>query len=423
MTPVQLLKGQNMPLNVPDVIVSVRTSAASDLSALMVTAAGRVRSDADFIFYNQPHAPGSDLVAGALRISLAQVPAGIDQIRTVITLDDQRTSFGQFPAPMAVVTDQAGNVLCEYRIDQLGPESVVIAVEVYRRGADWKVRAVGQGYAGGFAALVTDHGVTVDDSPASSPAVPVTPAADPSGVRTVAGEATLSFEKRQTLDLRKREVAKVLLTKGAGPARARVILVIDKTGSMNAMFRKKVVHRVVERMIPVAIQLDDDGKLETYLYGNKFAKLPDVAVDTADAWGATFLHLSGTHGGIDYNRQIGGFNDEIPVMTDILNSLRAGDGPTLVLFFTDGGFHNRAQISALMRRASSLPAFWQFIGLGRNDFGILRKLDTLNGRVVDNAGFFAVDNIDTLADSELYQLLLGEFPTWIGSARRAGILR
>ncbi|WP_433567077.1 TerD family protein [Nocardia sp. CA-151230] len=236
MTPVQLIKGQNMPLHSPDLVVVVRTSAASDLSALLVTAAGRVRSDADFVFYNQPHAPGADLVAGALRISLAQVPAGIDQIRTVITLDDQRTSFGQFPAPIATVTDHAGNVLCEYRIDQLGPESVVIALEVYRRDTEWKVRAVGQGYAGGFAALVTDHGVTVDDSPAPSPAVPVTPARDPSGVRTVAGEATLSLEKRQTLDLRKREVAKVLLTKGASGIRARVILVIDKTGSFSGVF-------------------------------------------------------------------------------------------------------------------------------------------------------------------------------------------
>ncbi|MGV9411033.1 vWA domain-containing protein [Nocardia sp. NPDC003693] len=412
----QLLKGQNIALQATDLVVSVHSSAAVDLSALLVTAAGRVRSDDDFVFYNQPHAPGVELSAGALRISPARVPAGIDQIRAVITLDDPRASFGQFPPPVATVADHTGKVLCQYRIDQLGPESVVIALEVYRRNAEWKVRAVGQGYAGGFADLVTDHGITVDDAP-------VAPQADPSGVRTVAGEATLSLEKRQTLDLRKREVAKVLLTKGAGGVRARVILVIDKTGSMHSLYRKKVVHRVVERMIPVAIQLDDDGNLETYLYGDSFAKLPDVTVATADAWSATYLHLSGRHGGIDYDRQIGGVNDEIPVMTDILGSLRPGADPALVLFFTDGGFHNRAQITALMRQASNLPAFWQFIGLGRNDFGILRKLDTLDGRVVDNAGFFAVPDIDAVSDTELYQLLLSEFPDWLTAARRAGVLR
>ncbi|MFE6861540.1 VWA domain-containing protein [Nocardia sp. NPDC057668] len=416
----QLLKGQNIPLNATELLVSVQSSAPVDVSALLVTPAGKVRSDDDFVFYNQPHAPGVELSAGALRISPARVPAGIDQIRAIITLEDSRGSFGQFAAPVATVTDQSGNVLCQYRIEQLGPESVVIALEVYRRNAQWKIRAVGQGYAGGFADLVTDHGITVDDVPT---AAPVAPAADPSGVRTVAGEATLSLEKRQKLDLRKREVAKVLLTKGASGVRARVILVIDKTGSMHSLYRDKVVHRVVERMIPVAIQLDDDGNLETYLYGDKFAKLPDVTVADADSWSATFLHISGRHGGIDYNRQIGGVNDEIPVMTDILQSLRPGADPALVLFFTDGGFHKRAKITALMRQAAALPAFWQFIGLGDNDFGILRKLDTMDGRVVDNAGFFAVPDIDSMSDADLYGLLLGEFPDWLSEARRAGVLR
>lgn len=68
----------------------------------------------------------------------------------------------------------------EYRIEGLTTESIVIALELYRRQAGWKVRAVGQGYAGGFAALVTDHGVTVNDPPrptaAHTPPPPMAPA-------------------------------------------------------------------------------------------------------------------------------------------------------------------------------------------------------------------------------------------------------
>ncbi|WP_245551183.1 VWA domain-containing protein [Nocardia paucivorans] len=431
-----LVKGQNGPLEIDDLVISVEVAALADLCALLVDDRDKVRSDADFVFYNQPTGPGVRLRPGtggqpaALEVSTAAVPADIAQIRIVTTLDDPTNTFGRIPPPIASVTEPGGRARYRYRIEGLGSESVVIALELYRRGAGWKIRAVGQGYAGGFAALVTDHGVVVDDEPASGNSAPdpayrpeseVSPATPP--IRTVPGEAVLSLEKRRKLDLRKREVATVLMSKGAGDVRARVVLVIDKTGSMHKLYRKGVVRRVVQRMIPVAIQLDDDGLLEPYLYAMRFAKLPEIAVERTDTWCETYLHLSGIHGGIDY-AAIGGVNDEIPIMNEIITGLRVGDPPTLVLFFTDGGFRKKAAIAALMRKAAALPAFWQFVGMGgKADYGILRRLDEMDGRVVDNAGFFAVDDIDRIDDADLYRRLLGEFPDWLRAARAAGIVR
>ncbi|PKV76597.1 vWA domain-containing protein [Nocardia fluminea] len=402
-----LVKGQNAGLAAGQVVLSVRGGVAADLSALLVTDAGKVRSDADFVFFNQPQAPGVRLHGAELEVSLGAVPVEIAQIRAVITVAVEGDTFGAAASPVASVADSAGTVLHEYVIDGLGRESVVIALELYRRGDEWKVRAVGQGYAGGFADLVTDHGVSVDDEPAAV-----------AEVRTVPGEASLSFEKRQKLDMRKREVAKVLIDKSAFGVRARVVLVIDKTGSMEKMYRGGTVHRVVERMIPVATQLDDDGVLEAYLYALTYLKLPDITVAGAEQWAQTYLHLKGTHQGLDYNA-IGGRNDELPIMRAVIETLTE---PTLVLFFTDGGFAKKREIAALMREAAHLPAFWQFIGLGTANFGVLRTLDELDGRVVDNAGFFALDDIDRISDAELYGRLLGEFPDWLRAARTAGIL-
>ncbi|GAB2523539.1 hypothetical protein GCM10027167_28210 [Nocardia heshunensis] len=176
------MKGQNGPSSVRDLVISVQVAAPADLSALLVTAAGTVRTDADFVFFNQPSGPGVSLRPGApgqpqvLAVALNEIPAEIEQLRAVITLDDAGASFGQLSAPVAQVGDAAGNVLYEYRIDGLSTESIVIALELYRRQGEWKVRAVGQGYAGGFAALVTDHGVQVNEAPQPA-AAPVPPAA------------------------------------------------------------------------------------------------------------------------------------------------------------------------------------------------------------------------------------------------------
>ncbi|OZF00427.1 stress protein, partial [Rhodococcus sp. 15-2388-1-1a] len=177
-------KGQNGPLTVGDVVVSIALAVPADLSALLVTDAGKVRTDADFVFFNQPTGPGVRLEPGQggparLAVSLAAVPADIEQIRAVITLDDASSNFGRSAAPVARVSDAGGNVLYEYTIDGLSSESIVIALEIYRRQGSWKVRAVGQGYAGGFAALVTDHGVSVDDAPAPAPTPPPAPASPP----------------------------------------------------------------------------------------------------------------------------------------------------------------------------------------------------------------------------------------------------
>ncbi|WP_040799938.1 TerD family protein [Nocardia higoensis] len=171
-----LAKGQNGPLSTDGLVISVQLTAPADLSALLVTDRGKVRTDADFVFYNQPIGPGVKLVPGpggqaaSLSITLGAIPADIDQIRAVITLDDANAGFGAFAPPTAIVSDPNGNRLYEYRIEGLDRESIVIALEVYRRQGAWKVRAVGQGYAGGFAALVTDHGVHVDSpSPQQAP--------------------------------------------------------------------------------------------------------------------------------------------------------------------------------------------------------------------------------------------------------------
>lgn len=198
----QLSKGQNGPLSTNDLVISVELSAPADLSALLVADTGKVRSDADFVFFNQPVGPGVRLQPGAsghpasLAVSLGTVPADIARVRAVITLDNPNATFGQSTPPVARICDLAGNVLFEYRIEGLSSESIVIAAEVYRRQDAWKVRAVGQGYAGGFAALVTDHGVSVDDAPATGnpnsamPSAPPPPQATPVAPQTARNQTS-----------------------------------------------------------------------------------------------------------------------------------------------------------------------------------------------------------------------------------------
>ncbi len=75
-----------------------------------------------------------------------------------------------------------------------------------------------------------------------------------------------------------------------------------------------------------------------------------------------------------------------------------------------------------MQQASKKPIFWQFVGVGGHDYGILEQFDTMEGRYVDNANFFALDDFRTVPNSELYSRLLNEFPQWLKEIKQKNMI-
>lgn len=170
-----LLRGQNIPLDEVRVVATVSSAVPVDVSALLVTPDLRVRSDADLVFYNAPVMAGvrwSDS-GGEQRIEvdLARIPPDVHAVLVAVSLSGMGT-FGTVPPPLLRVDSDTGRPLVGFGVAGLGPERAIVGLELYRRGEGWKVRAVGQGYAGGLAELVTAHGVEVDDPGEAMPAAP-----------------------------------------------------------------------------------------------------------------------------------------------------------------------------------------------------------------------------------------------------------
>ena len=94
--------------------------------------------------------------------------------------------------------------------------------------------------------------------------------------------------------------------------------------------------------------------------------------------------------------------------------------PTYVIFVTDGDNSDHAEAERVIREASGYPIFWKFVGIGRAAFTFLKRLDTMAGRKVDNANFFAF--FGSIPDGELYNGLLEEYPKWLKDAKAARIL-
>ncbi|MFJ8145112.1 TerD family protein [Streptomyces sp. NPDC096048] len=174
--------GSNIPLSAARVTVDVAAPVRLDVSGLLLTADGKVRSDDDFIFYNQPTGQGVTYRSGggaapdAIVVDTSAVPPGIEKIVVTASPDAAGQSF-QGIEPTATIRNADDNsVLATFTPPQLGTETALVIVEVYLRNGAWKARAVGQGYANGLAGIATDFGVTVEE-PAAPAAQPTTPPA------------------------------------------------------------------------------------------------------------------------------------------------------------------------------------------------------------------------------------------------------
>lgn len=186
-------KGSNAP--VPTAALRVELGRRSgpgvpdtDASALLLVG-GKVRSDADFVFYNQPaHSSGAvrhegkndagGRVTDTLLVDLARVEPAIETV--VLAASTDGGSFGQVPDLYIEVRDAAqGTVVARFDSTGATVETAFVLGEFYRRQGAWKFRAVGQGYGSGLEGLATDFGITVDEPQQAAAPAPSTPQSPP----------------------------------------------------------------------------------------------------------------------------------------------------------------------------------------------------------------------------------------------------
>ncbi|MEW2614190.1 TerD family protein [Streptomyces sp. NPDC047880] len=189
-----MLKGSNVPLEATTVRAVLRWTPGQgvpdvDASALLLGPDGRVRSDEDFVFYNQPRHPagkvwrlGKKRVAEGLtdtiQTELTGVESEVSRILLVASADGM--TFDRVQALRILLYDAAGTgseALAYFDVKpETGEETALICGELYRRGEGWKFRALGEGYSNGLKGLATDFGISVDESEAAEEATTTVPA-------------------------------------------------------------------------------------------------------------------------------------------------------------------------------------------------------------------------------------------------------
>lgn len=237
------------------------------------------------------------------------------------------------------------------------------------------------------------------------------------------GLSSLNLSKEESLtqlNLRKDMISSLCLEKGElNGLTARVAVVMDYSGSMERLYKNGTVQSILDRLLPVAMQFDDNGEMEVWLFDNDYKRIKDISLDNYyDYINNEKLLRKYSMGGTQY----------APVINDVVvkyTKEEPSDLPTLVLFITDGDNFDtdKPHATRAIIEASKHPIFWQFVGIGNSGFDYLEQLDEMEGRYVDNANFFSVNDLNRISDEELYQRLLGEYPSWISTARAKRMIK
>ncbi|SPE49174.1 General stress protein 16U [Streptomyces netropsis] len=191
-----MIKGANVGLsalseNAESIVVSLGWSSPdgdgdADVSVLLLGESGKVRSNEDFFFYNNPAAadgsvqllgqtPSENVNEDRIQLDLSAVPADVRRV-VVSASRHQRAEFGKLENLRLTLRDADGEGILGFSITDAKTESAFVFGEFYRRADEWKFRAVGQGYDTGLAGLATDFGIEIDEDDDQEADTPTPPA-------------------------------------------------------------------------------------------------------------------------------------------------------------------------------------------------------------------------------------------------------
>jgi hypothetical protein len=236
----------------------------------------------------------------------------------------------------------------------------------------------------------------------------------------LAKSANLSLEKR-----------------GLADHTAAVALCMDVSGSMLSMFLDGTVQSIIERVLALGINFDDNGAIDLFAFASKAQRVGELELAGFQGASGRIQQATACGFGTNYAPAVDLILSHYGFLKTasggLLGRVFGGSGaaaapppagqPVYVLFVTDGDCADYVPARASIVRASEHPIFFQFVGIGTSKFDFLEEIDKMPGRRVDNASFFAVRNPKTVADAELYEKMMLEYPAWLTAVRRAGILK
>lgn len=447
----QLTRGMRDKLNKyinegSDIIINMNIVGPSvyDFCCFGVDSADKLSDEDYMIFYNQTASPAGEIKykaatnAASFIINLSKIPQHINKLVFTVSIDGNGTMGNIASHTLSLSQNGAEALSLNMHGSDFSQEKAIISVEIYRKD-EWRINTVANGFNGGLSALLSAFG-GVEATEKAAPAPAYSQLQPSGGVNLKKNEQQLANDVMKKISLSKdktnleRHVVSlsktvVNLSKKSGvdmsDMRARVVVVLDFSGSMNTLYNNGTVQNTINKLVPLGLTFDDNGSIDVFLFQNDYRKIDDLVLSNYENYISNVVMRSGYRmGGTNYapvlkaiilgssktNHGFFGINARTTVVPALVTDK---SDPTFILFITDGDNADKIASDDIIRKSSEYNVFIQFIGIGSSQFNYLRRLDDMPGRKRDNTGFCAMRDLNSVSDDVLYTNVLEQFSQWL----------
>jgi hypothetical protein len=362
------------------------------------------------------------------------------------TITGQRVSFSQYDARVILLDDKGDTTTIPLNFAEVGTMAIVAKIESTDQAGT---------------SLIPVRRVM--DLTVFQTAIP-----GATSLQTVLLEQKLT--RKASHIMRLAEIAQQILDEVDLPNHhAKVALCLDISATMAPLYEAGNIQRLIERILALGCRLDDNGTVDIFLFGKNVYNIGQVNIDNVAQMTQQILDKFAIENGslTQHMASLGtltlGMLKHSPLRgkvyySKVMHELRLfyfpdGHGrartspvsaylPIYAIFVTNGDTADEQMTVQQLTWAAYEPIFWQFVAIGKShrdikqggvagwfaktfasDFTFLEKLDTMEGRYIDNANFFSMEDPETISDDELYHQLMTEYPDWVALAQKKYLLQ
>ena len=436
-----------------DVILGIEGDAVYDYSCFGVDANEKLSDDRYMIFYNQIVSPNNEISfseqngKAVFKLKPNMLPQSIEKLVFTVSIDGNGTMGEIKSHNVAVIQNGIEKINMSFSGSDFKSEKAIISIQIYRK-EEWRISAVANGFNGGLSALLASFGGIEDTTVPSQPVRSVPVSTTTTVENTVPAPPKISLKKTEkqlaqevmgkislAKDREKLEKHVVSLSKcvvslsknlriDLGATRAKVVVVLDYSGSMSSLYRYGTVQSTLDRLVPLGLTFDDNGEIDVFLFETRFRRFQAMNLSNYSDYVTNIINRSGySMGGTNYapvlSAILDGYTEKQGGMlslgsrTNFVPPIVDNGDPTFILFITDGDNADKTNTDRIIKKASEMNVFIQFIGIGSGRFDYLMGLDDLQGRKRDNTGFSSMLDLAQASDDELYANILTQFSAWL----------
>lgn len=399
-----------------------------DASIFMLGNEGKIPEERYFVFYNNlisfdesvrhlgyNKAEFSGQDEQTIFVDLAKVNPAIQEILIVVTIHEAKEKHQNFSqvknAYIRLYNQLTGEEFTRYNLeDEFSKERAVEFGKLYQKDGEWRFQAVGTGYNSGLKKFVDQYyGET--HSPTSS-------------------SLTLGENFQITpVNILSQQVNQILADKSITDFRARLGLVIELSDATKPLYGNGNLQTMLERLLAIANCLSQGAEMDVWGFCETSIRLNSLTANNLEQYINREITPNFTKVG---NPKTQNYS---PVLIDILQKFlqeKPRNYPSFVIILGAGGCNDPQRAELAIKSASKYAIFWQFAGLSadlsiqpltsRQNFDILKHLDTMDNRIVDNANFVEINHFSLADEQEFYNKILNELPYWLIDAQAKNIV-